>query len=68
MSATAALRELVETVVGQITGALRAKDTEQDKKLADLDKRVSALESGTGTTAAKKATAARPAAKADTSK
>lgn len=59
MSATAALRELVETVVGQITGALSAKDKEQDKELAALDKRVSALESGTGTTAAKKAPTTR---------
>lgn len=70
MSATAALRELVETVVGQITGTLRAKDTEQDKKLADLDKRVSALEDRLSP-AAKKATTARPAsagAKADSSK
>lgn len=67
MSATAALRELVEAVVGQITGALSAKDTEQDKKLDSLDKRVAALESASAP--AKKTAAARPAtAKADTSK
>lgn len=59
MSAAGALKDLVESVVKTITDALHAKDTEQDEKLADLERRVTALESGTGATAAKKATAAR---------
>lgn len=60
MSAAGALKDMVEAVVKTITDALHAKDAEQDAKLADLDRRVKALESGTGQTAAKKATAARP--------
>jgi len=59
VSAAGALKDLVETVIKTVTDALHAKDTEQDEKLADLEQRVSALESGTGASAAKKAATAR---------
>lgn len=45
MSAAGALKDLVESVIKTVTDALHAKDTEQDAKLADLERRVAALES-----------------------
>jgi hypothetical protein len=59
MSAAGALKDMVEAVVKTITDALHAKDDEQDKEIAALKERVTALESGTGQSAAQKATSAR---------
>lgn len=59
MSAAGALKDLVESVVKTITDALHAKDTEQDEKLADLDRRVTALESGGSPATARKTAAKR---------
>lgn len=48
MSAAGAIKDMVETVIKTITDALHAKDTEQDEKLAGLDKRLTALEDQVG--------------------
>lgn len=58
------------SAIGQILGTVEAKvrellshvtdhEAEQDKRLDDLERRVKALESSTGSTAARKATAAK---------
>lgn len=66
MSAAGALRDLVETVIKTVTDVLHAKDTEQDEKLADLERRVTALESPT--TAKARPGTASGTAKASTAK
>jgi hypothetical protein len=64
MSAFAAIREAVENAVQTVAASLHARDDEQDKAIKALDDRLTALEKGTGTAAARKAAAApknRPA-------
>ena len=59
MSAFGALRQTVEELISQVTDALHAKDNAQDKRLNDLEKRVTALESPAAPATARKTTAAK---------
>jgi len=61
VSAFAALTAFVEEALARVTEALSSKDTEQEVRLDDLERRVSALEAGKteGAPAARKTASAR---------
>ena len=65
MSAQAAIRELVQSVVDAVTSALHGKDTEQDQRMDRIEERLDALE--TPTPSASPATRARRNVKAQAS-
>lgn len=61
MSLVGQILDTVEAKVRELLHRVTERDDAQDARLDDLEARVAALETGTGTTAARKATAAKAA-------